>query len=150
MKLILTQPVTKLGKPGDVVTVADGYGRNYLIPRQLAIPASAGNLKQAEKLAAEHDRYEQRVRDDAESVAARLRETPVTVSARAGESERLYGSITSSDIADAIQEQLGVEVDRRKVELAEPIRELGEHTVPIRLHSDVTAEVQVRVQPIEA
>lgn len=150
MKLILTQPVNKLGKPGEIVQVADGYGRNYLIPRQLAIPATAGNLKQAEKLSAEHERHEQRLRTDAESLAARLRETPVTVTARAGENEKLYGSITASDIADAIQAQAEIEVDRRKVELDEPIRQLGEFTVPIRLHPEVTAEVQVKVVPIEA
>ena len=150
MKLILTQPVNKLGKPGEIVQVADGYGRNYLIPRQLAIPATAGNLKQAEKLSAEHERHEQRLRTDAESLAARLRETPVTVTARAGENEKLYGSITSSDVAEAIQAQLGVEVDRRRVELEEPIRQLGEHAVPVRLHPEVTAEVRVQVVPIEA
>lgn len=150
MKLILTQPVTKLGKPGDIVQVADGYGRNYLLPRQMAIQASAGNLKQAEKLSAEHERQEQRIRTDAEGLAARLRDAAITVSARAGENEKLYGSITASDVADAIQAQSGIEVDRRRVELEEPIRQLGDHTVTIRLHPEVTAEVQVKVVPIEA
>ena len=150
MKLILTQPVQKLGKPGDIVQVADGYGRNFLIPRSLAILASKGNLKQAEKLSADHERHEQKVRTDAEALAARIRATPVTLSARAGESDKLYGSITASDIAEAIQAQIGVEVDRRRVELEEPIRQLGDATVAVRLHPDVTAEVTVRVVPIEA
>ena len=150
MKLILTQTVTKLGKPGDVVTVADGYGRNFLLPRKLAIIADKGNLKQAERLAAEHERHEQRVRADAETLAARLRANAVTLSARAGENERLYGSVTASDIAEAIHQQVGVEVDRRRIDLDEPLRQLGEYAVPIRLHTDVTAEVQVRIVPVEA
>jgi large subunit ribosomal protein L9 len=150
MKLILTQPVNKLGKPGQIVTVADGYGRNYLLPRQLAIPASAGNLKQAEKLMAEHARHEQQLRDTAEGLAARLREAVITIAARAGENEKLYGSVTAADITEAVQAQLGVELDRRRVELDEPIRQLGEHTVTVRLHPEVSAAILVRVTPVEA
>ena len=150
MKLILTQPVPKLGKPGEIVTVADGYGRNYLLPRKLAMLADKGNLKQAERLAAEHERQEAKVRADAETLAARLREALITVAARAGENERLYGSVTSSDLAENLQEQHGIEVDRRRIELDEPLRQLGDHTVSIRLHPEVTVAMQVRIVPIEA
>jgi large subunit ribosomal protein L9 len=151
MKVILTQPVTKLGKPGDVVNVADGYGRNFLLPRQMAILADKGSLKQAERLAAAHEQQEARLRTDAQSLAARLGEAPVTIEARVGhETTKLYGSVTSADIAEAVQKQLGVEVDRRRIELEEPIRNTGDYTVPVRVHADVTAQVQVKVVPLEA
>ena len=150
MKLILTQPVDKLGNPGDIVTVADGYGRNFLLPRQMAMVADKGNLKQAEKLAAEHERKEAKIRTDAEGLAAQLAQAPVTIAARVGaETTKLYGSVTPADIAEAIQTQRGIEVDRRRVELEEPIRNLGEYAIPIRLHTDVTAQVQVNVVALE-
>lgn len=151
MKLILTQPVDKLGKPGDIVSVADGYGRNYLLPRKFAMVADKGSLKQAERLAAEHDRREAKLRLDAASLVARLQEKAVTIKARAGaETTKLYGSVTASDIADAVKEQLGIEVDRRRVDLDEPIRTLGEHSVAIRFHADVIGQARVNVVGLEA
>ena len=150
MKVILTQPIEKLGNPGDIVTIADGYGRNYLLPRQLAIVADKGSLKQAGNIAAEHAKRDLRARTDAEALATRLRMRPVTVSARVGsETTKLYGSITSSDIAEAVRNQLEIDVDRRKIELDEPIRNIGEYDVPIRLRADVTAHVKVNVVPVE-
>jgi large subunit ribosomal protein L9 len=150
MKLILTQSVEKLGKPGEIVTVADGYGRNFLLPRQFAIPANKGNLKQAERLAAEHEKREAKIRTDAESVAARIAASPITITARVGQdTTKLYGSVTASDIAEALQTQAEIEVDRRRIQLDEPIRSLGEYVVPIRLHENVTGEIRLTVAAFE-
>jgi large subunit ribosomal protein L9 len=150
MKVILTQSVNKLGKPGDIVNVADGYGRNFLLPRKFAIVADKGNLKVAERLATEHEKQEARLRTDAQSLAARFADASVSIAARAGQdTTKLYGSVTAANLADTIQEQLGIEVDRRRIDLPEPIHNLGEYTVPIRLHTDVTAEVKVNVVPVE-
>jgi large subunit ribosomal protein L9 len=150
MKVILTQSVNKLGKPGEIVTVADGYGRNFLLPRQLAIVANKGNLKQAEKLTADHERREAKLRSDAQSVAARIAASPITIIARVGaETTKLYGSVTAADIAEALQEQQGIEIDRRRVDLEEPIRNLGEYTVPVRLHEGVVGEIRLTVAPFQ-
>ncbi len=146
MKLILTQTVNKLGKPGDVVSVADGYGRNFLLPRQMAIVADRGSLKQVQRIATQHNLREDKLRGEAETLASRLAEAPITIGARVGQdTTKLFGSVTSSDIAEAVAKQLGVEVDRRRIELDDSIRNLGDYDIPIRLHTDVTAHVQLHV-----
>ena len=145
MKVILSDDVEKLGHKGDVVTVADGYARNYLIPKGFAILASKGALKQAELM--QRARAERAEKEKAEAAArvATLAASPVYISARAGEGGRLFGSVTKADIARAIQDQLEEEIDRHLIRLDDPIRSLGKHEVEIHLHEDVNAMVTVEV-----
>jgi large subunit ribosomal protein L9 len=144
IEVILKEPVENLGHRGDIVKVADGYARNYLLPRKLALAVTAGNKRQIEaerKRAVAREAEEQTVAD---ALAARLTQVEVVVARRVGEKETLYGSVTSSDIAEALGRQ-GFDVDRRKIQLADPIKQLGEYFVPLRLHRDVTAQVKVLV-----
>jgi len=145
MKVILSDDVDKLGHKGDVVTVADGYARNYLIPKGFAILASKGALKQAELM--QRARAERAEKEKAEAAArvATLAASPVYISARAGEEGRLFGSVTKADIARAILDQLEQDVDRHLIRLDDPIRTLGKHEVEIHLHEDVNAMVTVEV-----
>lgn len=147
MKVLLIQDVYNLGHAGDVKVVADGYGRNYLLPRGLAILATPGAIKRAERI--KQVAMEKRAREqaDIEALAQVINGTTLTFNVRAGEKGKLYGSITSSHIADAIAKKLGSEFDKRKVALREPIREIGTYTVPIRLTADVAPSVTVVVQP---
>lgn len=146
MKVILTQNVDKLGKVGDVCNVADGFGRNFLMPQGLAILATSGAAKQIDDIKRTEDKRLTRVRGEMEQLAARIAAVPLTFKARVGETGRLYGSITSSDIAAAIEEALGVPIDRRKIELDETIRSLGAHAVPVHLLQGVTATANVTVE----
>jgi large subunit ribosomal protein L9 len=146
MKIVLREDVEKLGRKGDLLEVADGYARNYLVPRGLAIKATKGVVAQAEAMRRNREAREVRDRAAAEDLAGRLTAGgALTVTARAGEGGKLFGSVTSADIAAALLARTGVEIDRRTVQLEEPIRELGEAEVPIRLHSDVTVALQVEV-----
>jgi len=147
MKIILQKEVEKLGVPGDVVTVADGYARNYLVPRGMAIPASKGAVRHAESLRHAHDKRVNAARAEAEALAERLQATPIVVKARAGEEGRLFGSITTADLAEEVARQTGEQVDRRDVHLEEPIRSLGTHEVSVRLHPEVAAVLSVQVEP---
>jgi large subunit ribosomal protein L9 len=145
VKVILANDVEKLGHKGDIVTVADGYARNYLVPKGLAMFASKGALKQAEDM--QRARAE-RVRKEKEAAAARvssLGATPVYISARAGEGGRLFGSVTKSDVARAIEEQLNEQIDRHLIRLDDPIRRLGSHEIEVHLHDEVNALVTVEV-----
>ena len=145
MKVILASDVDKLGHKGDIVTVADGYARNFLVPKGLAMFASKGALKQAEDM--QRARAE-RVRKEKEAAAARvasLGASPVYISARAGEGGRLFGSVTKSDVARAIEEQLNEQIDRHLIRLDDPIRRLGRHEVEVHLHDEVNALVTVEV-----
>jgi large subunit ribosomal protein L9 len=146
MKIILQKEVDKLGTPGDVVTVADGYARNFLMPRGLAIPASKGAVRHAESLKRAHREKEAKSRTEAEALAERFAQAKVTVTQRAGEEGKLFGSITAQDLAEEIERQVGEPVDRRAIHLDEPIRSIGSHEVQIRLHPDVTATVTVEVE----
>lgn len=145
MRIILQKEVENLGGPGDIVQVADGYARNYLIPRGLAAPATRGAVRHAERLRAGHDERLRRVREGADALAARLAKAPVRLQARAGEEGRLFGSITAQDIADQIAQQLDTRVDRRQIHLDQPIRSLGAHEVTVHLHPEVNATVTVDV-----
>lgn len=145
MRVILLEDVDNLGQAGDVVEVRNGYARNYLIPRGLAQPATKGALKQIEQIRKAMEKRRARERSKAESAAAVLQETVIEFRVRAGARNRLYGSITSADIAAAILEKTGIEVDRRNVLLERPLRQLGEYVVPIRLGAGVVGEVTVRV-----
>ena len=145
MKIVLREDVESLGHKGDLVDVADGYARNFLVPRGLAMKATRGGIAQAEAMRRNRSAREDRDREAAQELAGKLTASPIVVTANAGEGGKLFGSITSSDIADAIAQQAGAEVDRRSIQLPEPIKELGELEVPVRLHADVTASVQVTV-----
>jgi large subunit ribosomal protein L9 len=145
VKIVLREDVESLGKKGDLLDVADGYARNYLVPRGLALQATKGVVAQSEAMRRNREAREVRDRAAAQELAGRLTASPVVVKARAGEGGKLFGSVTSADIAAAIEAASGVEVDRRKVTLPEPIRELGEVEVPIRLHTDVEVVVSVSV-----
>jgi len=144
MEVILREHVDNLGRRGEIVKVADGYARNYLLPRKLALLATDGNRKHVERERARFDAREAEERKDAEGVAARIAAVEIVLARKVGETEALYGSVTSADIAAALAGK-GIEVDRRKLQLAEPIKTLGEFDVPIRLQRDVTATVKVKV-----
>ncbi len=144
MEVILRQAIENLGNPGDVVTVKPGYGRNFLLPRGLAYEATPGNLK---RIAAERQRLETAEstrRDAAKELAKQIEEVSLTFSARVGEEGKLFGSITATDIAHQLEAQ-GVPIEKRQIDLHEPIKTLGVFRVPIRLHADVRPEVKVWV-----
>jgi large subunit ribosomal protein L9 len=145
MQIILQEDVEKLGVRGDVVTVAEGYARNFLLPKNLALPASAGNLKRLEKIRATLAKKTATERDLAQKEADTLSAITITLTRKAGENDQLFGSVTSADIADACAAQ-GHEVDKRSIQLAEPIKLVGEYQVPVKLHREVTAQVKVIVQ----
>ncbi len=180
MKVILMQTVERLGDPGQQVEVADGYARNFLLPKRLAVPATAGRMKSLAQLTAQAKNREDRNRKEAETLAQRLQSVEVTFERRASEETaapaavvavlegaaqpaeapegqelpaattallgpRLFGSVTSQDVSEALAAQ-GITVDKKKILLPEPIKTLGVHRVPIRLHADVTAEVTVKVE----
>lgn len=145
MKIILQREVNKLGVPGDLVDVADGYARNFLIPRGLAAPATKGGAKHAERLRKSHGDRVAKERTEAQALAERLAAFPLRITARAGEEGRLFGSITAADVANELQRALGVGVDRKRVRLDEPIRSLGTHEVAVHLHPEVDANVTVEV-----
>ena len=147
MKVILHREVEKLGVPGDVVDVADGYAHNYLIPRGMAAPASTGAVKHAERLRRSHDDRVQRAMTEAKALAEALSASPVRVKARAGSDGRLFGSITVNDLAKELQDRTEVAIDRRQIHLDEPIRSVGTHVVTVHVHPKVNALVTVEVVP---
>ena len=146
MKVILQKPVDNLGSPGDIAEVADGYARNYLIPRGMAIKAHKGALKQAEVLKKGHAARLSREKGEFEALASKLiSDGPLRISARAGEEGKLFGSVTGADIAEALASQSGVQVDRRDVHLDEPIRSIGVHEVRVKLFHEVEPVITVEV-----
>jgi large subunit ribosomal protein L9 len=144
MEVILRQHVDNLGKRGEVVKVAAGYARNYLLPRKLALPATDGNKRHVERERKIMEAREADERGQAQAIASRLESVEIAVARRVGDTEQLYGSVTSADIAEFLKGK-GFEVDRRKLILPEPIKTLGEHSVPLRLHRDVTVTLKVTV-----
>ncbi len=147
MKVILTQEVPNLGKVGEVKNVATGYARNYLFPRKLAVPATPGNLKDFERRRAAAAGRQERLAEHAQALAKRLSALTLTFEAKAGEKGQLYGSITPAEIAEALERETGETFDRHKHILAEPLRQVGKHTVQVRLAPDIVAEVAVVVKP---
>jgi len=147
VRIILQKEVEKLGVPGDVVNVADGYARNFLVPRGLAIQATKGTVRQAENLRRAHEERTAKARKEAEALADRLGAVTVRLVHRAGGEGKLFGSITAQDLAAEIEKQSGQPVDRRSIMLEEPIRSVGSHEVQIHLVPDVTARVTVEVEP---
>jgi large subunit ribosomal protein L9 len=147
VKVVLRADVDHLGRKGDVVEVADGYARNFLVPRGLALRADKGVLRQAEAMRRSREARDARERAAAEELAARLGAAVVTIAARAGEGGRLFGSVTAADIAEHLEPLLGHPVDRRRIELPEPVKQLGEVTVEVRLHPEVRVSLTVEVVP---
>jgi large subunit ribosomal protein L9 len=149
MKVILADDVRGLGHRGETVTVKDGFARNYLFPQGYAYEATAANLRRLSEEKKKYDAKTMREKQVAQEVAGKVTGLTVVITKKAGEEDVLYGSVTSAEIADALSKR-GIEVDRRRVELAEPIKRLGSHIVHVRLHRDVVAELTVEVQPIVA
>ena len=144
MEVILREHVDNLGRRGEIVKVADGYARNYLLPRKLALPATDGNKKHVERERRIMETREAEEKGQAEAIAARLGSIEIAISRRVGETDQLYGSVTATDIADFLKAK-GFEIDRRKLILPEPIKTLGEHNVPLKLHREVTVPLKVQV-----
>lgn len=152
MKIILQENLEKVGTRGQVVDVADGYARNYLLPRKLALAATPGNLKQLERIRARLAKIEAQEHSQAQEIASVISNAVVTLSRKAGQTDQLFGSVTAADIAESLAEQ-GFTVDKRKVVLGEPIKVVGEYQVPVKLHHNVVTNVKVVVlregEPLE-
>jgi large subunit ribosomal protein L9 len=147
MQVILKQDVEKIGRRGDVVEVSRGYVRNYLVPRGLAEVATPTKLEEVRRQMAEAEERDRRIAERASDVAETLNKSVITIEARTGEDERLFGSITAVNIASAIEKARGVHLDRRRIKLDEPIKSLGTHQVPVQVHGDIEASVKVIVVP---
>ncbi len=146
MQVLLLQDVPGVGKAGQVKSVADGYARNYLLPRKLAVSATEGALKQAQSIKDAAARRDAKTLEEAQRLAELLKETTLTFRAKAGEGDRLFGSITAGDIADALASEKRITIDKRKIEMPNPIKELGTRKVDIKIHPEVTAPVTVIVE----
>ena len=149
MEVILREHVDNLGKRGEIVKVADGYARNYLLPRKLALLVTDGSKKQIERERVKFDAKEAEEQKIAEAMAERLASAEVSIARRVGETEALYGSVTSADIADALSAK-GFSLDRRKIQLHEPIKRIGDFDIPVKLHREVTATLKLHVVPENA
>lgn len=147
MKVVLRDDVENVGRKGDLIEVTDGYARNYLVPRGLAIKATKGVVQQGEAMRRNRQARDGRDREAAQALADQLTGRRIEVRARAGEEGRLFGSVTAADVVDAVRAQTGVELDRRKTQLAEPLKELGPAEIPVKLHSDVEVTLTVDVVP---
>jgi large subunit ribosomal protein L9 len=145
MKVVLRADIETLGNKGDLLEVSDGYARNYLVPRGLAIRATKGVVKQAEAMRRNRTARDARDREAAQAVADQLTDRRIEITARAGEGGRLFGSVTSTDVATAVHTQVGVEIDRRHLSMPEPLKELGTAEVPLRLHPEVEVKLRVEV-----
>lgn len=144
MEVILREHVDNLGRPGDVVKVAEGYARNFLLPRKLALAVTEANKRQIEREKKIADAKDVEERSQAEGIAQRLTTIEIEIARRVGENQTLYGSVTSADLAQALHTR-GIEIDKRKIQLPEPLKALGETTVPVKIHRDVTAQLRVKV-----
>ena len=143
MKVMLIKDVDNVGLAGDVKEVADGYGRNYLIPRRLAVVAGRGAEAEARRLREATAKREAKERDDAQELADQIDNKTVVVRLKVGAEDKVFGAITNDDVATALRLQHQVEVDRRKIDVKDPLKQLGEHQVPLRLHRDVTAHINL-------
>ncbi len=145
MKVILTKDIVKLGKEGDIINVSGGYARNYLIPRKVAVPATGQNLAIWEKKKKNMEAKLAKERKGEEELALKLRDLSVKIKVDTGESGKLFGSVTSADIVEAIKAASGIEIDKRNIELPENIKGIGTYEVPIKLHPEVEAKVKVEI-----
>jgi len=148
MQIILQEDVEKLGNRGEVVSVAEGYARNFLLPRKLALEATPGNMKRLEKMRTVFAKKEATEKADAEKLAELLATVSLAITRKAGENDQLFGSVTSADISEALAAQ-GYTIDKRKILLADPIKIVGDHQVPVKLHREVQANVAVSVKKEE-
>lgn len=146
MKVILTTDVPKLGKQGDVVQVSDGYARNYLLPRNMAIEASAARLQELEQKNQQLEKRRKKEEQMAQSIKEQIEGQTFVVKVKSGESGKLFGAVTSKEIADAIKARYKVDIDKKRIEIKEPIKQLGEYPVRIRLHQKAIADIKVRVE----
>ena len=146
MKVILQKDVKNIGKKGDVVEVAEGYGRNFLLPRGLAVEASSGNLRQVAQQKQVESAKAERELKDAEQIGAKIKGQKLQVKAKVGEGGKLFGSITTQEVADQLRKQFSVEIDKRKIELKEPIKSLGTHSIVVKVHPKVHVQVTVNVE----
>ena len=145
MEVILREDVSNLGARGQVVKVAAGYARNFLLPKRLAVPATEGNKKIVEQERQAHVRREAKQKDEAQDLGKQLAGVTIRIAQKAGENDQLFGSVTAKDVADALAAKDFTAVDRRKIQLDDPIKQLGEYKVPVKLHKDVTVEITVVV-----
>lgn len=145
MKIVLMQDVKSLGKAGSLVEVSEGYARNFLLPKKLGAPATAENLNTLKLKKANADRIAAEQLAEAQALAKQLEAAAITVSIRGGENGKTYGSVSTKEIAEAVKQQLGIEIDRKKIVLPEPIKAFGSFETPVKLHKDVQAKLQVRV-----
>lgn len=145
MKVIFLQDVKKVGNKGDILEVAEGYARNYLFPRKLAVEATQGHLKDLEQKKASEARKKAQVKEDAKQLAEKLQKLNIKITTKVGEGGKLFGSITSKDIADAIKAQHKIDIDKKKIDLENPIKSLGVYPVTVKLHPEVQAKFQVQV-----
>ena len=146
MEVILREHVDNLGRRGDVVKVAEGYARNYLLPRKLALAVTTANKRQIERERAAAEARDAEEKSAADGLAQRISALDIEISRRVGENDTMYGSVTTADIAQALQAK-GFEVEKRKITLHDPLKTVGEHIVPVRIHRDVTAQVKIKVVP---
>jgi large subunit ribosomal protein L9 len=144
MKVVLRDEIEGLGNLGAIVEVADGYGRNYLIPRKLAYPATESAIKLVQQTTAKRAKELEKVKQDIGSIADKIKNTPITIIVKVGQEDKMFGSVTTAEIAEELAKQ-GIQVDHKKIRLDEPIKALGNYTVAIRLHPEIVAEVLVQV-----
>lgn len=145
MKVILTREVKSLGRRDDIANVAEGYARNYLFPRKLAVPATGANLAEYEKRMKTEEARGEKAVEEAKDLSTKLAEVQITVKGKTGAGTKLYGSITHADIAEALEQQTGIKIDKRKIDMEEPIKSLGEYEVSIHLHREASAKIKVEV-----
>jgi len=145
MKVILQQEVKKLGLKGDIIEVSEGYARNYLLLQKLAIPATATNVNNASQQKASEERKQQRILDEANLMAAQMSKVEVTITVKKGEGGKLFGSVTSKDIGEALFAQHKIELDKRKIDLKEAIKAVGTYPISIKLHPEISAQIQVHI-----
>jgi ribosomal protein L9 len=146
MKVILQQEVKKLGKKGDVIEVSEGYARNYLLPQKMAIVATANNINTATLQKAAEARKKERAHDEAKLLAAQMAKIAITIPVKMGEGGRLFGSVTAKDIADVLAKEHKLEIDKRKIELKDAIKSLGTFTVAIKLHPEISTQIEVTIK----
>jgi len=147
MKVILQQEVKKLGKKGDVHEVSEGYARNFLFPKGLAIEATSGNINMLKQQKDADARKQQKMLDEAKAFGEKIKMVTVTIAAKTGEGGRMFGSVTTKEIVDVLAERYNLELDKRKLELKDAIKSLGEYTIPVKVHAEVTVELKVMVVP---
>ena len=145
MQIVLLEDVKSLGKKGEIVKVNEGYGRNFILPKKLGVEATAKNLNDLKLKKANEEKVAANLLEEARELGAKLEKASVTLSIKAGENGKAFGSVSSKEISKAVQEQLGLDIDKKKLVLADPIKTLGTHEVPVKLHRDVTAKLSVKV-----